>query len=266
MYLKKVADKLGGNIRFFVSGGAPLARSVFEFFESMGFPVVEGYGLTETSPCIAGCRLDQVRKAGSVGQVLASQEVSLTDAGELVVKGPNIMQGYFENDKATKEVIKQGWFHTGDIATIDEDGYIFIVDRLKEIIVLSNGKNVAPQPIETTIKNNPYIAQIMLVGDNHSYITALIVPDFEALTRDIDISKTHADPKDWVETPEAKTFFKKQLKPYLSDLAPFEQIKQFSLVRDEFTQESGELTPTLKFKRRIILDRYNDQISEMYDD
>lgn len=261
---KKVADKLGGRIRFFVSGGAPLSGSVFDFFECMGFPMVEGYGLTETSPVIAGSRLDAVRKPGSVGQVMASQTIDLTDEGELKVKGPNVMLGYYDNDPATKKVIKNGWFHTGDIARIDEDGYVFICDRLKEIIVLSNGKKVTPQSIETEMKSNQYIAQIMLIGDRYNYITALIVPDIEILSKQVPIFKTHADPQDWVKTPEAYQFFQKQIDPFMKDLSSFEQIKKFTLVPSEFSQESGELTPTLKFKRRVILEKYKNEIAAMY--
>jgi len=261
---KKVSDKLGGRIRFFVSGGAPLANSVFDFFECMGFPMVEGYGLTETSPVIVGSRLDAPRKSGSVGQVMASQKIDVTDDGELKVKGPNVMLGYYQDEVATKKVIKDGWFYTGDIAEIDDEGYVFIRDRLKEIIVLSSGKNVAPQPIETMIKNNPFIAQIMLIGDCHSYLTALIVPDFEILIKTVPIFKTHADPHDWVATPQAEAFFAKQLAPYMKDLAPFEQIKKFTLIANEFKQESGELTPTLKFKRRVILKKYAAEIDAMY--
>ena len=264
LIFNKVSQKLGGQIRFFVSGGAPLVPSVFDFFESMGFPMVEGYGLTETSPVIAGSRLDSVRKKGSVGQVLNPQEVQLTEEKELKVKGPNVMMGYYKNEKATKEVLKNQWFHTGDIARIDEDGYLFIEDRIKEIIVLSNGKKVAPQPIETLIKSHPYIEQFMLIGDCHSYITALIVPDMDAIAKDVAIFKTHADPKDWIDTPDAELFIRRQLAPFMKDLAPFEQVKKFTLIKREFSQESGELTPTLKLKRRVILKNYADDIEKMY--
>ena len=263
LVFKKVKDKLGGNIRFFVSGGAPLSKSVFEFFECMGFPVVEGYGLTETSPCIAGSRLNAERKAGSVGQVLDSQEISITEEGELIVKGPNVMQGYYNPPENDVSPIKKGWFHTGDVAHVDDDGYIFIKDRIKEIIVLSNGKNVAPQPIETLIKNNPYISQVMLVGDNRSYITALIVPDIEILTKSVRI-KSHADPRDWLEGPQAHNFFKNQIQPVMQKLASYEQIKRFAVLPHEFTQESGELTPTLKLKRRVIQEKYTELIDSLY--
>lgn len=271
---QSIADKLvfaklktatGGRLRFFVSGGAALPQSIAEFFHAAGILILEGYGLTETSPVISLNYPDKW-KFGTVGAPVPGIEVNIAEDGEILTRGPHVMKGYFNNEQATTEVIDQdGWFYTGDIGVIDEGGFIKITDRKKNIIVLSNGKNVAPQPLESQLVQSPYINQIMLVGNERKNVAALIVPNFDMLNtwageNDVDTSEIST----LVNTREVQQLIQQEIRGLLSDFADFEQVRRFALLEKEFSQEENEMTPTLKLKRNIIMEKYADVIEGMY--
>ncbi len=273
---QNIADKLvfaklktatGGNLRFFISGGAALPQSIAEFFHAAGILILEGYGLTETSPVIS-LNYPEKWKFGTVGPPIPGIEVQIAEDGEILTRGPHIMKGYFNNDSATAEVIDgEGWFHTGDIGIIDEDGFLKITDRKKNIIVLSNGKNVAPQPIESQLVQSPYVNQIMLLGNERKNIAALIVPNIDALkswAADNDVDSS--DISDLLKKREVEQLIQKEIRERLSDFADFEQVRRFALLEKEFSQEEDEMTPTLKLKRNVIIEKYADVIQEMYPD
>ena len=242
LVLKKIHAKTGGNIRFFVSGGAALNPDIWRFFEGMGLPIIEGYGMTESSPVIAATPLD-ARIGGSVGVPLPSVQIRVADDGELLAKGPNIMQGYWDNESASSEVIDEdGFLKTGDIVKIDDDGYIFIVDRKKELIVLSNGKNVAPVEVENLLKASPEIEEAVVIGNGHSYITALIWPEDPGNT-----DKNH---------------FTKLVNQRLSHLSSFKKVKKFSLMLEPLPEDF--VTATLKIKRKALIKHYQDRVDAMY--
>ncbi|MFH1177795.1 MAG: AMP-binding protein, partial [Acidobacteriota bacterium] len=261
----KVMDRLGGRLRFTISGGAPLAREVAEFFDIVGLPILQGYGLTETSPVIAANRLE-ANRLGSVGQLIPGIEVRIAPDGEILTRGPNIMKGYWRKPDATAETIdRDGWLHTGDVGYLDNDGFLFITDRKKDIIVTSGGKNVAPQPIEGRLGATPFIAQAVLVGDKYPYLTALLVPNFENL-------ETHFAGKgikglareEMAQHEEAAALFAQAVQGINRELAVHERIRRFTVLKREFSLEEGELTPTMKVRRRVIGERYRDQIEGMY--
>ncbi len=273
---QSIADKLvfaklktatGGQLRFFISGGAALPQSIAEFFHAAGILILEGYGLTETSPVIS-LNYPEKWKFGTVGVPVPGIEVQIAEDGEILTRGPHVMKGYFNNETATAEVIgADGWFHTGDIGIIDEDGFIKITDRKKNIIVLSNGKNVAPQPIESQLVQSPYIDQIMLIGNERKNIAALIVPNFDALKswaseNDVD----NSDIPELLKTRDVQQLIQKQIRDRLTDFADFEQVRRFALLEKEFSQEEDEMTPTLKLKRNVIKEKYGNVIEGMYPD
>lgn len=261
----KVRTRMGGRIRFFVSGGAPLSKTIAEYFYMMGLPILEGYGLTETSPVITVNRVDRLR-FGTVGRPLPGVEVRIAEDGEVLTRGPHVMQGYFRNPKATAEVIdKEGWFHTGDVGSLSPEGYLTITDRKKDLIKTSGGKMVAPQRLEALLKTDGTVEDCVVVGDRRKFVTALIVPNRQKLAawaRKENLP--FADMKELVEAPRIRSFFEKRVERVNRRLASFEQIKKFALLPEPFTQGSGELTPTLKVKRRIICERYADRIEALY--
>ena len=271
---QNIADKLvfaklkaatGGRLRFFVSGGAALPQSIAEFFHAAGILILEGYGLTETSPVIS-MNHPAKWKFGTVGERVPGVEVKIAEDGEILTRGPHVMKGYFNNASATAEVIdSEGWFHTGDIGIIDEDGFVKITDRKKNIIVLSNGKNVAPQPIESELVQSPFINQIMLIGNERKNLAALIVPNFDALkawATENDVATD--DLTTMLETREVQQLIQREIRSRLTDFSDFEQVRRFTLLDKEFSQEADEMTPTLKLKRNVIMERYGDTIEEMY--
>ena len=273
-----IADKLvfaklkaapGGRLRFFVSGGAALPQSIAEFFHAAGILILEGYGLTETSPVIS-MNYPERWKFGTVGAPVPGVEVQIAEDGEILTRGPHVMKGYFNNEVATAEVIdKDGWFHTGDIGIIDEDGFVKITDRKKNIIVLSNGKNVAPQPIESELVRSPFISQVMIVGSERKNLAALIVPNFDMLKAWASDSDTGAginttDLPAMLQTREIQQHIQSEIRSRLTDFADFEQVRRFTLLEKEFSQEADEMTPTLKLKRNVIIEKYSDVIEGMY--
>ncbi|MCP4292882.1 MAG: long-chain fatty acid--CoA ligase [bacterium] len=265
LVFSKLRAKLGGNIRFMVSGGAPLNSRINQFFYASGLYIFEGYGLTETSPVISANYTDNMR-FGSVGKQLPDCEVRIAEDGEILVKGPQVMIGYFNNQKATDETIDpDGWLATGDIGHLDDDGFLFITDRKKDIIVTAGGKNIAPQPMENLLRNDKFVSQVVVIGDKKQFLSALMVPDFEPLeiwAQDSGISFTQIE--DLVDHPQVQTLFQQILEKANQNLPGFNQIKKCSLLKEEFTLEGGELTPTLKVKRFAIGRKYKDVIDAMY--
>ena len=269
-----IADKLvfaklkaatGGRLRFFVSGGAALPQTIAEFFHAAGILILEGYGLTETSPVIS-MNHPAKWKFGTVGVPVPGVEVQIAEDGEILTRGPHVMKGYFNNEAETAEVIDaERWFHTGDIGIIDEDGFVKITDRKKNIIVLSNGKNVAPQPIESELVQSPFISQIMLIGNERKNLAALIAPNFDALKAWASENNVEAtDIPAMLQASEVQQLIQRDIRSRLTDFADFEQVRRFALLEQEFSQEADEMTPTLKLKRNVIIEKYADVIEGMY--
>ncbi len=257
LILAKIRARFGGKIKFLVSGGAPLNPTKATFFLAVGLPILEGWGLTETTAAAAANKRGRV-KIGTVGPHLAGVDVQIAGDGEILVHGPTVMRGYWNLPDATAEVIDaDGWFHTGDIGEIDTQGYLKITDRKKDILVLASGKKVAPQPIETLLKRSPLIAEVVLLGDNSGAVGALIVPNYDLLKAwakegGRDLKK----PEDLAADPDARKYVKREIDKLSKDLADFEKIKRIALLPHPFTQDSGELTPTLKVKRRVVAEKY----------
>ncbi len=265
LVFEKIRAKTGGQLTTLVSGGAPLMAEIGAFFAYIGLPILEGYGLTESSPVICVSRKGKV-KFGTVGPPIPGVDVKIASDGEILAKGPNIMLGYYQNPEATAETVVDGWLHTGDIGELDEDGYLRITDRKKEILVMSNGKNVAPAPIESRLKTSPYIEQAVLIGDNQKYISALIVPAYENLkTQAESLGLKVQDPEAWCKDPALHALIEKDI-ARLSEghLARYEQIKRFTLLPCEFSLERNEITPKLSLRRRNISENYASAITEMY--
>ena len=265
MVFNKIKAGLGGRLRFFISGGAPLSPEIQDFFDALGIVIIEGYGLTETSPVITCNRLTE-RKRATVGKPLPGIEVKISEDGEIITRGENLMKGYFNNDKATKEAIKNGWFHTGDIGVLDEDGYLSITDRKKDIIVTSGGKNISPQNIESTLIVSPLIKQVMVYGDRKKYLTALIVPDMDML-KESACSKDFDFPSEggFIKNIKVVSLYAELIDDLLSNFAPYEKIGRFILLKEEFSMEKGEITPTLKLNRKLITKRYQTVLNDLYD-
>jgi len=265
--LSKVREGLGGRVRFAISGGAELPMHVGEFFHALGIPVMEGYGLTETSPVIAvnGAGAGQSR-LGTVGKALHNLEVRIASDGELMVKGPSVMQGYWNKDRQTSEVFdSEGFFHTGDIAEIDDDGFILIIDRKKDLIVTAGGKNIAPQPIESRAKQSPFVEAMVLIGDRRPFLVALISPALEELAGWAEANNLKfSASQGLVAHPEIVQLFEDIVERQNAALARFEQIKKFRILPEPLSIESGHLTPTLKVKRRIIEADFKGLIEGMY--
>jgi long-chain acyl-CoA synthetase len=263
----KVCEAFGGRVRIFVSGGAPLGIDTARWFASAGIALWEGYGLTETSPVIA-LNTPLRHRMGSVGMPLSNIALKLAEDGELLVRGPSVFGGYWHKPAATAECLdSQGWFRTGDIAHIDADGFLYITDRKKELLKTSGGKIVAPQPIENKLQNSVLVAQAALVGDRHKFICALISPNFAALE---ELAKHHgiqaASRAELVADDRVVALYADVVSEVNGTLANFESLKRFRVVADEWTQDSGELTPSMKIKRRVLTARYAAVIDELYAD
>ncbi|HPC47153.1 MAG TPA: long-chain fatty acid--CoA ligase [Deltaproteobacteria bacterium] len=262
----KLRQALGlDRIRIFISGGGPLSPEIDRFFNGIGIPVHNGYGLTETSPVTNVNRFD-VFAFGSVGPALPDTQVVIAPDGEILIKGPQVMKGYFNKPEETKAVFTEdGWFMTGDIGRIDDKGCLYITDRKKDIIVTAGGKNIAPQNIENTLVSDLYIEQAVVIGEGRKFISALIVPNFKELA---DYAKKQGisfnSHEDLVKKPEVVAFYDARIRDLMKDYARVEQIRKFTLLPREFSIETGELTPTLKIKRKVINSNYSQVIEEMY--
>ncbi len=261
----KVLERLGGRLKFTISGGAPLAREVAEFFDIIGLNILQGYGLTESSPVIAVNTLE-ANRLGSVGKVAPGVEVRIAADGEILAHGPGIMMGYWNRPEATAEAVdRDRWLHTGDIGYLDTDGYLFITDRKKDIIVTSGGKNVAPQPIEGRLGATPYVAQAVLIGDKYPYLTALIVPNFENLEAHFSERGIKGlDRAAIAAHPETESLIGAAVKQVNNEIAVHERVRRFTILPREFSLEEGEMTPTMKVRRWIVSERFHDQIEGMY--
>jgi long-chain acyl-CoA synthetase len=266
LVFSKIYKKMGGRLRFFFSGGAPLAKEIAEFFHAMGITILEGYGLTETSPVLTVNTPDSLR-FGSVGKPIPGVEIKIAGDGEILAKGPNVMMGYFNKPDATAEVLVDGWFHTGDIGHLDEDNFLYITDRKKDLIVTAGGKNIAPQNIENQLKLDKYIEQACVIGDKRKYLSALIVPNFEELeawAKKEGIS--FADRTDLVLNDKVNQFIKGRIDEQLKEFDRHEGITKFTLLPQEMTEADGFLTPTLKVKRKEVSQAFGDDINKMYSD
>lgn len=257
--------RMGGRVRFFVSGGAPLDAEIVRFFARFGLPLLEGYGLTETAPVVA-CNQPARHRAGSVGLALPGVEVRVADDGELLVRGRNVMRGYYQQPEATAQVVDaDGSFHTGDIGRIDGDGFIFVTDRKKDLIIGSGGKNVAPAYVEGLLKRSRVVADVCLIGDRRPYLVALVVPDETALKsclQEAGIAWNHR--AEMLAHERVRELFQTAVTSVNESLAPPERVRRFALLLEPFTQENGELTPTLKVKRRVVERRYRALIDALY--
>ncbi len=264
LVFSKIIAKTGGRIRFFVSGAAPLSKDIAELFYAMGLIVLEGYGLTETSPIISANRLEKI-KFGSVGPPIPDVEVKIAEDGEILARGPNIMRGYYKMEEETREAIKDGWFYTGDIGHQDEDGFIFITDRKKDIIVTAGGKNVAPQPIENVLKTNTYVTDVLVIGDRRKFMSALVVPNFEKLEEYAKFNNIpYKDKQDLMKNEDIVKFLEAEIDRATPNLASYEKVKKIALLDREFTIADGEITPTFKIKRNIVEKKYKDLIDALY--
>jgi len=264
LVLRKIRDIVGGDKNFFSAGGAPLAKEIEEFFLDIGLLVFQGSGLTETAPMIS-YNTPQHFKFGTVGRPAPGCRVRIGTDGEIQVKGPNVMLGYYNNPEATEAVFDDGWFRTGDVGVIDAEGFLVITDRIKDLIITSGGKNIAPQRIETAVGKDHYIEQITTIGDRRKFISALIVPSFEAIenvAREKGI--TFGSREELVQHPEIIAFFRDRIDQQSSDLARYETIKAFTLLPREFSQDSGEITPTQKIRRNVVEQHFGPEIEAMY--
>jgi long-chain acyl-CoA synthetase len=264
LVFSKLKEKTGGKLRFFVSGGAALPRELGEFFEAIGILIIEGYGLTESSPVIAANRIDDY-KFGTVGKPFPGVEVKIAKDGEILAKGPNIMHGYFKKKKDTEESIVDGWLHTGDIGVFDADGFLMITDRKKHLFKTSAGKYIAPTPIENTFLASKYIDQFVLIGDRRMFLSALIVPDFEAIKEYADSHKIpYVNEQELVKNETIYKLLETDIGQLQKKLANYERVRKFVLLERPFTIEGGEITPSLKVRRKIIEEKYNNIIEQMY--
>jgi long-chain acyl-CoA synthetase len=264
LVFSKILEKTGGRVRFFVSGGAPLARDIAEFFHALGLIILEGYGLTETSPVIAVNTFNNLR-FGTVGKPIPYVEVRIVPDGEILVKGPNVMKGYYKRPEETHEAVAEGWLHTGDIGHLDEDGFLVITDRKKDLIVTSGGKNIAPQPIENLLKQNPYILNAVVLGSRRKFVSALIVPNFEKLEEYAKSEKiAYVNRRDLIQNEAILGFLDREVDRSTPNLAPYEKIKKIAVLEQDFEIEKGEITPTLKVKRNIVEEKFKDVIDSLY--
>jgi long-chain acyl-CoA synthetase len=256
-----VRNLFGGRIRQCVTGAAPIAKEILEFFYACGVPVFEGYGMTETSTVASANRADAFR-FGSVGKPLPGMEVKIADDGEVLLRGPNIFQGYFKNERATSETLEGGWLHTGDLGRVDDDGFLYITGRKKDIIITAGGKNITPANLENGLKQNRWISQAVVVGDRRPYLVALITLDPEEVPA---FAEQHGlAPEDVPESEAMRAEVQKAIAAVNATVGRVEQIKKFKILPHDLSQETGELTPTLKVKRNVVNEKFTPEIEELY--
>jgi long-chain acyl-CoA synthetase len=265
LVFSKILQRLGGRVRFVLSGGAPLSAELAAFFIGAGIEIFEGYGLTETSPVIS-VNIPGKRRLGTVGPIIPGVEVKIASDGEILTRGPHVMRGYWNNPEASAQVIDaEGWFHTGDIGEIDSDGFLKITDRKKDIIINAYGKNIAPQPLEALLKSSPYIGTPVLIGDRRKYLAALIVPNFEKLERDATtMGVAFKTREELVAHEKVRTLIQEEIDRFNKNLDRQEKIRRFALLARDFTIDEDEITPSLKVKRKNIDKKYKAVIDQMY--
>jgi long-chain acyl-CoA synthetase len=262
----KIREGLGGRLRIFYSGGAPLAKELAEFLWAVGVPVYQGYGLTESSPVIS-TNTPKANKVGTVGRPIPHCEVRIAEDGEILASGPNVMQGYYNKPEATREAITpDGWLRTGDIGHLDADGYLVITDRKRELLKTAAGKFVAPAPIEIKLRTSPFIANAMVVGDTKKFVSALIVPNRTAIAAKARAEGIALGDNAICNNAWVRELISSEMERLTADFAQYEKPKRFALIDKDFTVEGGELTHALKLKRRVVLQKYSDAIAQMYAD
>ncbi len=262
LVFSKLHQHLGGQLRFFVSGGAPLGKEIAEFFLAAGIPIYEGYGLTETAPVIAA-NTPAATRLGTVGRALPNTQVKIAEDGEILVRGPGVFQGYWNNPTATAEAFADGWFKTGDIGVLDADGFLAITDRKKDLIVTAAGKNIAPQNLENLFKTDKYLANAMIYGDRKPYLTALLVPNLENLEKYARYKKIdYIDHCDLVSHPQILDLIRRRINALQQEMPSYQTIKRFTLLSADFGKEL--VTPTLKIKRKLVSRHYQSVLEGMY--
>lgn len=264
LVFSKWRDGIGGRLRYFVSGGAPLSPALSYSFLAAGIPILQGYGMTET--CIVSANRPEDNRVGSVGKPFTGIDVAIAEDGEILIKGPGVMRGYYNHADATSDVMEKGWFATGDVGYLDVKGRLFITDRKKDLFKLSNGKYVAPQLIESLLKQSAIVNQVVVVGAGRKQPAALVVPDWESLksllrAADISVNTSHAELS---RDPKIIKLVQSELVALTAGLPDHERVRRVALLHDEFTIDGGELTPTLKVKRRIVDEKYHGLIEELY--
>ncbi|HVP91356.1 MAG TPA: long-chain fatty acid--CoA ligase [Terriglobales bacterium] len=264
LVFRRILERTGGRVRFFVCGGAPLAADIAEFFLAIGLVILPGYGLTETGPVLTGNTFAAYR-LGSAGRAIPGVELRIAADGEILARGPNIMKGYYKREEETRQAMEGGWFHTGDIGYLDGDGFLFITDRKKDLIVTAGGKNVAPQPIESLLALSPYIANAVVVGERRRFISALIVPDFDKLEEYARAKRIpFRDRAELCRREDIVDFLQAEVDRATPELASYERIKKIAVLDHDFELAAGEVTPTLKVRRAIVEDKYRDLIDTLY--
>jgi long-chain acyl-CoA synthetase len=264
LVFSKIIVKTGGRVRFFVSGGAPLSKDIAEFFYAIGLVILEGYGLTETSPLLSINTFENIR-LGTVGKPAPGVDIKIAADGEILARGPNIMKGYYKKEAETREVLEDGWFKTGDIGRFDPDGFLVITDRKKDLIITSGGKNIAPQPIENLLKTSPYIVNAVVIGDRRRFVSALVVPNFEKLqeyARNQGISAGSMG--DLVRDKRIVDFLLAEVGKATPQLASYERVKKIAVLPRDFEIERGEITPSLKVRRANVTTEYQAMIDALY--
>jgi long-chain acyl-CoA synthetase len=266
LIFSKMRQALGGRIRLFISGGAALPEELGYIYIGAGLPIVQGYGLTETSPVITAGVVEDNR-VGTVGKPIRNVEVRIAVDGEIETRGPNVMRGYFNKPVETQAVLTEdGWFKTGDIGTIDEDGFLRITDRKKELFKTSGGKYIAPQPIEQLIKGSRFVNQVVLIGNGRKFPAALIVPDWESVESYAQLKGINGNHTELCRNARVIDLFERQIAGLTPDLANYERVKKVALIPDELTIAGGELTPTMKVKRRVVDEKYRKVIDSLYEE
>src|SRR3954453_20889781 len=258
---KNVRALFGTNMRECVTGAAPIAPEILQFFYACGVPVMEGYGMTETAPAATGNRPEEFR-FGSVGKPFEGVDVKIADDGEVLIKGPNIFKGYYKNDDATSEALEDGWLHTGDLGRLDDDGFLYITGRKKDIIITAGGKNITPANLENGLKQNRYVSQAVVVGDRRPYLVALITVDPDEIAG---FAQQHGLEPDQVAGSDAmREEVQRAVDEVNSKVGRVEQVKKFKILPEDLSQATGELTPTLKVKRNVVNEKFADEVEKLY--
>ena len=260
----RLQEPLGGRLRYFVSGGAPLARDVAEFFLAAGIPIYEGYGLTETSPVLAA-NTAQALRLGTVGRPIPGTRIRIAADGEILAAGPGVFQGYWQRPEESAAVLIDGWFHTGDVGRLDDDGFLAITDRKKDLIITASGENIAPQAIENRLKTDKFIANALVCGNRRPFLTALLVPNFDNLIRYAHMKQIDfLSMCDLVNHPRVLELLRRRVEQLQAGQPRFQQIKRFTLLSRDFSAEGGEVTPTLKVRRQAVSEKFRHLIDSMY--
>jgi long-chain acyl-CoA synthetase len=263
--LSKIRNIFGGRVHLAVSGAAPINPEILRFFDAAGVTVVEGWGMTETSTA-ATIATPEDFKIGTIGKPFPDCEIRIADDGEILVKGPNVFQGYYKNEEATRETIVDGWLHTGDLGEMDSEGYLKITGRKKDIIITAGGKNITPANLEAEIKQSPWVSQCVVVGDRRPYLIALVTLDPEEVAKLAEEKGWPADPAQIAQQPEMRELIQHHIDSINENFARVEQIKKFAILPEDLSQEGGELTPTMKVKRAAVTEKHADTIEQLYAD